>query len=252
MRSSLERFSDRVENYIKYRPSYPPQVVETLQAECGLSVHSTVADIGCGPGNLAALILPVGAKVYGVEPNLEMREAGEKLLADEPGFKAVDGSAEKTTLADRSIDLITAGQAFHWFDFPVARAEFRRILKPDGWVALVWNTRLTDETPFARAYEKLLKDQSEEYSKVDHRNVGREIISEFFTGSFQRRIFPYVQMFDWDGLKGRALSSSYVSLVEPQLSGFLGSLKEIFDENANSGQVAFEYQTELFFGQIAS
>ena len=150
------RFSDRVENYIRYRPGYPPQVLETLQAECGLTPAAVVADIACGTGIFTRMLLQNGNRVYGVEPNREMREAAERLLADHPNFTSVAGTAEATTLPGHSIDLATAAQAAHWFDLPKARQEFARILKPAGWAVLIWNERSTDASPFLRAYEELL------------------------------------------------------------------------------------------------
>ena len=154
MPKPTERFSDRVDAYVKYRPDYPRAVLELLQTECGLTPRSAVADIGSGTGKLSELFLRNGNSVYGVEPNPEMRLAGENLLSSYPGFVSVAGSAEATTLPDQSADFITAGQAFHWFDQKLARQGFERILKPDGLVVLVWNERLTD-TSFLEAYEML-------------------------------------------------------------------------------------------------
>src|SRR5689334_18081902 len=175
MSDSTRRFSSRVENYVKYRPSYPPQVVELLANECGLTQvgaeridpqppapgsqppASLIADIGAGTGLLAELFLKRGYRVLGIEPNREMREARARLLAGYPHYTAIDGTAEASTLDDHSVDLITAGQAFHWFDRERARAEFARILRPSGWVALVWNERRIDSTPFLADYERLLR-----------------------------------------------------------------------------------------------
>jgi len=148
---STERFSNRVDNYIKYRPGYPQAVIETLAAECGLTSQSVIADIGSGTGILAEMFLKNGNAVTGVEPNREMREAGERLLSAYPRFTSVDGRAEATGLADASVDFVTAGQSLHWFDLKASRREFRRILKPSGWVAIVWNDR-RDESPFMQAY----------------------------------------------------------------------------------------------------
>ena len=153
---STQRFSDRVENYIRYRPSYPAQVLETLRSECGLSASSTVADIASGTGIFSRLLLEDGNRVYGVEPNREMRQAAERLLADFRGFMSIAGTAEATTLPDQSVEFATAAQAAHWFDLPKARKEFARILKPQGWAVLIWNERCTDTTPFLREYEELL------------------------------------------------------------------------------------------------
>src|SRR5437870_2796600 len=147
-----ERFSRRVENYVKYRPGYPGAVLDWLRQHCGLTADWVIADIGSGTGFLAELFLKNGNRVFGTEPNSEMRAAGETLLKKYSRFVSVDGSAEATGLDSSSVDLITAGQAFHWFDRPRARQEFERILKPGGWAALVWNERLIN-TPFLVAYD---------------------------------------------------------------------------------------------------
>lgn len=139
-----QRFSSRVENYEKYRPSYPAAVIDTLRGECGLSSRSTIADIGSGTGLFSRLFLDFGCRVFGVEPNPDMRAAGERVLSAYPRFTSLDGSAEATGLAVGSVDFAAAGQAFHWFDPPRARDEFARILRPGGWVVLAWNERRLD------------------------------------------------------------------------------------------------------------
>ena len=151
MTDSTTYFSGRVESYVRYRPSYPPAIIDLLVEDCGLSRDWIVADIGSGPGNLTRLFLDYGARVYAVEPNQEMREAGERLLGALPGFTSVDGTAEATGLPEASVDLVTAGQAFHWFDSQRAGTEFRRILRPPQWVALVWNERRNGSSPFLTA-----------------------------------------------------------------------------------------------------
>jgi len=251
-RDPTQRFSSRVENYIKYRPTYPPAVLETLVAECGLSLSSVVADIGSGTGVLTRLFLDSGHRVYGVEPNREMREAGERLLAHYPRFTSVAGSAEATTLADHSADFAVAGQAFHWFDPGAARSEFVRILKPGGWVALVWNSRRTSGTPFLDAYEHLLQTYGTDYASVSEKQIDDAAISGFY-GSvpFQQRAFDNAQRFDFDGLKGRLLSSSYTPEAgAPQYGPMLENLARIFQAHAENGQVVFEYDTRLYFGQL--
>ena len=145
-----QRFSDRVGNYIRYRPGYPPAVLAALQKHAGLTTRSVTADIGSGTGLSAGLFLRFGCQVHAVEPNREMREAAERLLAGEPRFHSVSGTAQATTLPDQSADLIIAAQAFHWFNTPETRAEFTRILKPDGHIVLIWNERKLDATPFLR------------------------------------------------------------------------------------------------------
>jgi len=206
---STQCFSSRVDNYVKYRPRYPHAVLEIVCRECGLTPAQVVADIGSGTGFLAELFVRHGNQVYGVEPNNEMREAGERLLADNPNFTIVNGRAEATTLPTGSIDLVVAGQAFHWFDRVATRNEVVRVLKPTGWVGLVWNERDT-RSAFGAAYEKLLKEHCPESRRVDHRQINDAVFDEFFgAGNWRLWTCGYRQTFDYAGLRGRLLSSSY-------------------------------------------
>ena len=253
MKSPTLRFSSRVENYIKYRPGYPNRVIQTLTSECGLAGKSVIADIGSGTGILGELFLKNGHRVFGVEPNREMREAGERLLRKYPNFTSVNGAAEATTLPDRSVDLIAVGQAFHWFDRQRARKEFARILNPGGWVALIWNERLTNTSPFLRAYEDLLQKYGIDYAAVDHRNVKAEAIAAFFAPQpFTLRKFESRQVFDFDGVKGRLLSSSYTpESGHPNHQPMLDALRANFDRYQADGKVNFDYLTLLYFGHLA-
>jgi ubiquinone/menaquinone biosynthesis C-methylase UbiE len=155
-RDSTERFSSRVEHYVRYRPGYPPEVLELLKSECGLTADSVIADVASGTGIFTRLLLENGNRVFGVEPNDDMRRAGEEFLAGYPRFTSVAGTAEATTLADHSVDLVTAAQAAHWFNFEKARREFVRILKSGGWTVLLWNDRRIEATAFLRDYEQLV------------------------------------------------------------------------------------------------
>ncbi len=248
MRDPTQRFSDRVEAYVRYRPTYPPTVIDLLRSECGLNASSVVADLGSGPGNLTALLLPIAARVYAVEPNKEMREAAERLLAEHRNLVSIAASAEETGLPDGSVDLITAGQAFHWFDRSKAKGEFARILR-GGRVALIWNRRLTGESDFLRGYEELLLRYSPEYREVNHANIAAEELEEFFAPTgFQKRTFPNQQLFDWEGLTGRVMSSSYVPLEGEPHQSLMSGLRELFDKSEERGHVAFLYETEVFFG----
>jgi SAM-dependent methyltransferase len=248
-----QRFSDRVENYVRYRPSYPPEVLDLLRSECSLTPHSVVADIGSGTGILSKLFLEDGNRLFGVEPNAEMRSAGERLLAEYKNFTSISGSAEQTGLAARSVDLIAAGQSFHWFDRPRARLEFRRILKPGGWIVIVWNNRLTGATPFLRAYEDLLLRCATDYAQIDHKNITEDVLREFFQpGEFQRKLLPNEQVFDFDGLRGRALSSSYVPVASHALHvPFMRELQTIFEKHNHNGRVAFAYETQVYYGRLS-
>lgn len=252
MSESTRRFSSRVDNYVKFRPSYPPEVVALLAAECGLTPDALVADIGAGTGLLAELFLKHGNRVFGVEPNREMREAGERLLTDYPQYTSIDGTAEATTLDDQSVEIITAGQAFHWFDRTKARAEFARILRPSGWVALVWNERRVDSTPFLQAYEQLLRSYSSEYETLNHRQIDQATIAAFFApGTFTLQSFTNTQIFDFEGVKGRLLSSSYTPEPgQPTYQPMLDELKAIFQQFQADDTVAFEYDTNVYYGRL--
>jgi ubiquinone/menaquinone biosynthesis C-methylase UbiE len=160
------RFSDRVEDYVRFRPSYPAAVIELLRAEVGVGPGCTVADVGSGTGILTALLLESGSRVIAVEPNPAMRGAAEESLATHPRFVSVEGSAEATGLDDSSVDGITVAQAFHWFRVDDTAREFARILHPGGWVALIWNSRPLSGSPFLCAYESFLEEWGTDYTAV--------------------------------------------------------------------------------------
>lgn len=257
-RDSTERFSDRVDNYVRYRPGYPAGVLDVLREETGLTPAAVIADVGSGTGISADLFLRNGNVVFGIEPNPEMRHAAESLLAQAPQtfarFRSVDGTAEATTLPARSVDYVVAGQAFHWFDAQRARAEFARILKPAGWVVLMWNSRRQDSTPFLRAYEWLLERFGTDYRQVRHTNIDPEALRPMFAGGeFTRRVLYNEQRFDLAGVRGRLLSSSYTPTPgDPRYEPMLRELERIFAASAEGGEIRFEYDTELFIGHVAS
>jgi SAM-dependent methyltransferase len=248
------RFSTRVAEYVRYRPRYPAAVLETLIAEAGLTPDSVVADIGSGTGFSAEMFLAHGNRVYGVEPNAEMRQAGEEVLSAWPRFVSVAGTAEATTLADASVDLVTAGQAFHWFDIERASTEFARILRPGGWLALFWNTRDNSASGFMAHYEEVFVRYGNRYKEVYHsRLTDGDIAAAFLDGRFERRNFAYEQSVDLEGLIGRSLSSSYMPAVGTQQANEVASaLKVLFSRHAVGGRVTFTYVTELYFGHAAA
>ena len=252
-RNPTTRFSDRVENYIKYRPGYPPGVIASLKEHCGLTPETIIADVGSGTGILTKLLLDNGNRVIGIEPNAAMREAAERLLEEERNFTSLAGSAEETGLPSASVDCIIAGQAFHWFDRPRAKAEFQRILKPAGWVVLVWNERETDTSPFLREYEALLKQYATDYHWVNHMNIDPEILREFYApATVECDHFQNSQSFDFEGLKGRCLSSSYSpNAGQPGHAEMLASLETIFHRYQTGGKVDFTYQTSVYRGQFS-
>lgn len=248
------RFSSRVDNYIRYRPGYPDALYGFLREEMGIGPGSVVADVGCGTGIFAEPLLAAGCLVIGVEPNAEMRGAAERLLGDKyPGFRAVDGSAEATTLPDHRVDLVACAQAFHWFDAAKAKAEFVRIARRGGGVALVWNQRDTAASPFLADYERLLVDFGTDYTKVarEHLPLSERDFTNLFGVPFRRAVFPNAQVFDFDGLRGRVMSASYVPMPgQPGYAGLLAGLRTVFDRHQAGGRVTMAYQTEVFHARL--
>lgn len=247
-----KRFSDRVDNYVKYRPGYPDEVIAFLQNECCLSGSSVIADIGSGTGIFTKLLINHGYKVYAVEPNADMQQAAKQMLSENKNFTPIKGSAETTTLPANSIDLIVCAQAFHWFNNEKTKAEFKRILKEDGRVALIWNNRLADIDDFSIAYESILKRDSIDYNKVNHRNINEIDFNAFFIDeNYNAAKFANVQILDEEGFLGRAFSSSYVPAEGTEAGEkFRELLKDIFRKYNKNGEVSFHYQTEVYLGKI--
>jgi SAM-dependent methyltransferase len=253
MRDPVARFSNRAEDYAKYRPSYPAGVLEILRADCGLMESSTVADVGSGTGILSKLFLKDGNPVIGIEPNAAMRQSAERLLAGFSNFVSIDATAEATTLEPASVDFITAGQAFHWFDREKARREFARILRPGGWVVLIWNERRLDSTAFLRDYEDLLRHYGTDYDKVRHENVVGEIAQFLAPGALQLKSLDNVQHFDFESLKGRTRSASYTPEPgTPNFEPMFAKLEEIFNAHESDGIVTFEYETRVYYGHLTN
>ncbi|EDY81445.1 Methyltransferase domain family [Verrucomicrobiia bacterium DG1235] len=252
MPDSTQRFSNRVDSYVKYRPSYPSQAIDKLVSSCRITPATTIAEIGSGTGILTKLLLERGLSVQAIEPNRPMREAAERLLASHFTFSSLNATAESTGLPDSSVDLVVAAQAFHWFDLDQTKTEFRRILKPGGYLALLWNERLTDTTPFLRDYENLLTAHATDYSAVNHANITDADIEAFFAPAPVRKAtFENQQSFDYSGLEGRCLSSSYVPAPEhPSHATFFRKLQELFARHQRDGQVHFDYKTTLYTGLL--
>jgi SAM-dependent methyltransferase len=255
-RDATTRFSDRVEYYIKSRPGYPPAVLDFMRDSLGFTPGHIVADVGSGTGILTAMLLKHGNVVYAVEPNEPMRRAAEEMLAPRyANFHSIDGTAEDTKLGDASVDYVTAGQAFHWFDPERSRAEFARILRPGGWVVLVWNDRRLDRPAFAVGYDDVVRRYNTDYAKIDHRNVTKnesEALRRFFGGvKYENVTFDNPQQHDWDGVRARLLSSSYMPLSDdPRYDAMLSELKGVFDAHQHQGKVTLEYDTRVYFGQL--
>ncbi len=250
--NSLTRFSNRVADYIRYRPGYPNAVYESLRDEFQLRPSHVLADVGSGTGISAEYFLKRGHTVWAVEPNDDMRAAAEKLLAGNALFHSVNGRAEASGLAPASVDWIIAAQAFHWFDVDACRREFGRVLRPSGRVALLWNER-RDDTPFLAEYEALLHRFATDYAKIDHRQAtepGR--LARFFGREPAARMFANGQRLDFDGLRGRLLSSSYVPAAgQPRFDEMIDALGALFARFARGGAVRIEYDTKLYVESIA-
>jgi SAM-dependent methyltransferase len=251
MPESTERFSSRVDNYVRYRPSYPPAAIELLQRRCGLNPGAVVADLGSGTGILTRLLLPHAAKVAAVEPNDPMRAAAEAALTCDPRFVSVKGTAESTTLSDASVDLVVAGQAFHWFKVGPARAEALRIARRGACGALLWNEHPTGGSPFLADYERLLRRHASEYDAVVGSRVDEPAMREFLGASMQCATFPNQQSFDYEGLLGRLMSSSYAPEAgHPEHGPLLAGIARLFAAHEQGGRILFPYVTLVYFAQL--
>ena len=250
---STERFSSRVADYVRYRPDYPPALLDWLHRDIGVPTETLVADIGAGTGISTRRFLASGHPVIAVEPNAAMRAAAEQWLApDYLRLKLVDGTAEATTLADHSVGLVAAAQVFHWFDTTAVRTEWARILHPGGLALVFWNSRLLDASPFLVGYEQLLLEFGTDYTQVAERYQDDDAMRAWFgPGLRGMASFPNVQRMDLDGLRGRLLSSSYAPQAgHPRHAPMLEALQQLFDAHAVDGQVAFEYHTRAFVGTL--
>jgi len=247
-----ERFSNRVEMYAKYRPSYPEAAMSYLYDTVGLSDDCTVADIGAGTGIFSKLLIARGSRVIAVEPNEPMRRAAESDLAGERNFRAVAGAAESTGLPDQSVDFIVCAQSFHWFNHAEARIEFRRILKPGGKAVLIWNSRLLKGTPFLEQYEQLLRTFGTDYAKTNHKNISREALTAFFhNGDMQEARFMNRYAHDFEQLSGRMQSSSYIPVSgDPAYEPMMVELRNVFERTNQDGVVFFDYETEVYWGEV--
>ena len=247
-----ERFSSRVENYVRFRPSYPKEIIDVLRAECGLTPDHVVADIASGTGLFTRVLLENGNRVFAVEPNKEMREAGERYLAEFPKFTSINGTAESTPLPDRSVDLITCAQAAHWLRREETLREFQRILKPEHFLVILFNDRNVKANPFSDDYERVVVKYGTDYSEVQR--LGRIFKGvEFFTPyACKKRTLANYQEFDYESLEGRLLSSSYApQRGEPSFNPMIAELKQIFQKHQRGGRVRMEYDTNIYFGRLS-
>ncbi len=246
-----QRFSDRVTNYLKYRPHYPKVIIPFLKETLALNSSKIVADVGSGTGFLTQLFLDNGNQTYGIEPNTPMREAAEFYLKNYPNFISINASAEHTTLPTNSIDYIVVGQAFHWFDKTKAKQEFQRILKPNGRIILIWNQRLKSEG-FMKKYEAFSTKYADKYEQTNRRRIKPEEFEVLFdTKNYGHQTFPNAQYFDFEGLKGRYLSSSYAfNEQHPNHDKAMNALLDLFKTYQKNGRVEMRYETHLYFHHL--
>ncbi|MGA9885187.1 MAG: class I SAM-dependent methyltransferase [Candidatus Acidiferrales bacterium] len=246
------RFTGRVEAYRRYRSRYPREIIPLLHEKCGLTAESMVADIGAGTGMLAELFLENGNSVFAVEPNAEMRAACEELAAQYPQLACLDGTAENTRLADRSIDLIAAGRAFHWFDKEKCRPEFMRILRPNGWVVLAGQGPRRREEPISRDYQTILREHGIDYSRLYSRYNVKEAVRGFFEGgSLLESEFPGYEELSYEGLEGQTLSLSVTP--QPDHPGFPAmqtALKSYFAKYQRDGKMRLPMNCHIYMGQL--
>jgi SAM-dependent methyltransferase len=250
-RDPTERFSSRVANYVRYRPSYPPAAIALLQARCGLKPGARVADVGSGTGILTQLLLACGAEVFAVEPNDGMRGAAEVLLEGAAGFHSIPGTAEDTTLAPDSMDLLVAGQAFHWFKVAPARHEALRVLRPGAYGALLWNEHPSEGSAFLRDFERVARAHAPEYDQVVGSRADEAAMREFLGGRMEVATFANQQVFDHAGLIGRLMSSSWAPEAgHPQHEPMLEGMRVAFERHAHGGKVIFPYETLVYYGRM--
>ncbi len=245
------RFGDRAGAYAKARPSYPPEVFEFLARDFDLHAGQTGADLGSGTGISAALLLDRGLRVFAIEPNADMRAKAEQTLGTRDGFISVDGRAESTTLIAASVDWVIAAQAFHWFDAEAVRAEVRRILRPGGCCALLWNERQTNTTPFASAYESFLVEWGNDYERVKASYENPASIARVLGPHYTRRSFPHAQEMDLDLFRTRTQSASYMPRGDtPRGKAMMEALDVLFGRFQENGAVRFDYLTNLYCARI--
>jgi ubiquinone/menaquinone biosynthesis C-methylase UbiE len=247
---SKERFSGRAEVYAKHRPQYPQEAIERIFSETSAR---TIADVGSGTGKLTRLLLAKGAKTYAVEPNKSMRGEAEKELSGEPGFVSIDGSAEDTSLPDGSVDLVTAAQAFHWFDKEKCKAEFKRILKPGGQCALIWNSR-TSSTEFLKGYQEAMDRLKGDFALVSHgKATDEKSLDLFFDAGRKSFSYRWSSPASFESVWGRALSSSYSPAPgHPNHEPLKSAIADLFEKHQKDGFVEWEYETSLIIGAFSA
>jgi ubiquinone/menaquinone biosynthesis C-methylase UbiE len=249
---SSGKFTGKASIYKKHRPNYPDEYIDYLAEYNSLGPQSVIADIGSGTGILSKRLLEKGFRVVCVEPNGDMRSAAETELKDYPGFTSINGTAEHTGLAGKSADLITAAQAFHWFDKDLFKAECRRVLKDGANVALVWNSR-EESSPFVRENSEIMKRFCPLFKGFSGGiDEDPDMFEAFFRdGSFDHRVFKNDLRYDLNGFIGRTLSASYApGEGSPDYKGFITALTELFEKYSSEGEVVMQNITRSYIGRV--
>ena len=255
MSDTYGQYSRTVEYYRRYRPRYPQTLIEWLKNECTLSAEHIIADIGSGTGQMTELFLKNGNLVYSIEPNADMRRAVEQELHTYSNLKSLDATAEATTLPDNSVNLITVGNAFHWFNPSQTRKEFFRILKPQGWVILAWNLERNNGSPFAMAFEGFWQkhiDPAARFKRAGESKISDNVIQFFGVENLKEISFDNYQVCDFEALKGVALSFLKAPQPgDPRYPVMLDELKVLFNQYQENGMVTLEYDTAVSYGQLS-
>jgi SAM-dependent methyltransferase len=253
---ATERFSNRADAYVRGRPSYPQQLVDHLQQVGALNGGHLVVDLGVGTGMSAEPFLRSGYSVIGVEPNEAMRLAGDEHLAayaaNGGAYRSVAGTAEATALPDDSADVVIAGQAFHWFRVEHAAIEARRILRSNGWAALIWNDRQSTGSAFLAGYEALLRTHGIDYADTIHRHIDEKGIAQFFSPA-QALVatFENPRELEREDLLALARSASYLPLPgDPRHAAMMSTLNALFDAHEQHGTVQMMYRTRMHYAQL--
>lgn len=250
MQLTTERFSDKVQDYIQYRPSYPVKMIEYVCNELNLNNTSYVADIGSGTGILTKLLVDKCKMIFGVEPNTNMREASVRQLSKYDNFIPVNGTSENTTLNDNSIDFITVAQAFHWFNIEATMLEFQRIIRKNGLMILIWNNRINN-TDFLKVYEQLLRQYATDYNEVNHKNISEDTIKKLYKINYNKLTYENYQEFDFSGVIGRLSSCSYTPKKNTKEYRIIyDELESAFNHYSVDNKIKFNYETEMYIGEI--
>jgi SAM-dependent methyltransferase len=252
MPDNTQRFSDRVDAYVRARPGYPPALLPFLHEQLHLSPADPVADVGAGTGLLTELFVAAGHPTFAVEPNGSMRAAAIDRLGSHANFHPVDATAEATTLPDGSVALVTAAQAFHWFDVEKARAEFARILRPSGAVAIIWNERRRSPDNFTGPYQDLVDRHKVDRASATRHTMTDDALARFFAPhGFRTAAFDNPQHLDRPGVLARLASSSYMPLPpDPRHAAVIADAAELFDRHQRDGVVTIDHDTRVYYGPI--